>query len=57
MWSLKRNDKSELTKQKETCRLRKETYGCPVEGIVVESGKGINTLLFFKMDNQQRPSV
>ena len=27
MWNLKRNDASELTKQKETHRLRNQTYG------------------------------
>ena len=28
MWNLKRNDTNELIKQKETHRLRKQTYGC-----------------------------
>ena len=28
MWNLKRNDTSELTKQKESHRLRNQTYGC-----------------------------
>ena len=28
MWNLKRNDASEVTKQKETHRLRNQTYGC-----------------------------
>ena len=28
MWDLKRNDTSELTKQKESHRLRNQTYGC-----------------------------
>ena len=28
MWTLKRNDTSEVTKQKETHRLREQTYGC-----------------------------
>ena len=27
-WDLKRNDKNELTKQRETHRLREQTYGC-----------------------------
>ena len=43
-----------FTKQKETHRLRKWTYGCHGEGIVRDSGKVMYTLLF-KMDNQQRP--
>ena len=30
MWNLKRNDINELTKQKETHRLRERTYGCQV---------------------------
>ena len=35
MWNLKRNDTNELTRQKETHRLRKQTYGCQGgEGIV-----------------------
>ena len=28
MWNLKRNNTNELMKQKETHRLRKQTYGC-----------------------------
>ena len=28
MWNIKRNDTNELTKQKETHRLREETCGC-----------------------------
>ena len=31
MWTLKRNDTNELTKQKETHRLREQTYGCQGE--------------------------
>ena len=33
MWNLKRNDTIELTKQKETCRLREQTYGFREEGV------------------------
>ena len=36
MWNPKRNDTNELTKQKETHRLRKLTYSCQGEGIVRE---------------------
>ena len=32
MHNLKRNDSNELTKQKETHRLRERTYGCQAEG-------------------------
>ena len=32
MWNLKRNDKNEIIKQKETHRLREQTYGFPEEG-------------------------
>ena len=32
MWNLKRNDTIELTKQKETHRLREQTYGCQAKG-------------------------
>ena len=32
MWNLKGNDTNELTKQKETHRLRERTYGCLGEG-------------------------
>ena len=39
MWNLKRNDTNVLTKQKETHRLRKWTYGCWGKGIVREFGK------------------
>ena len=28
MWNLKRTDTNELTKQKETHRLREQSYGC-----------------------------
>ena len=28
MWTLKRNDTNELTKQKQTHRLREQSYGC-----------------------------
>ena len=54
MWTLKRNDTNELTKQKETHRLREWTYGGGGlgegwgEGIVREFGMGMYTLLYFK---------
>ena len=32
MWNLKRNDRNELIKQKETHRLREGIYGCRKEG-------------------------
>jgi len=48
MWNLKRNDKNELTKQKETHRLRKQTHGCWGAGIVKNFRKVMYTLLYFK---------
>ena len=45
MWNLKRNDKNELTKQKETHRLRKQTHGCWGAGIVKNFRKVMYTLL------------
>ena len=48
MWELKRNDTNELTKQKETHRLRKRTHGCREEGIVKDFGKVMYTLLYLK---------
>ena len=48
MWNLKRNDTNELTKQKETHRLKAWTYGCWGEGIVREFGKVMYTLLYSK---------
>ena len=47
MWSLKRKDANELTKHKETHRLRKQTYG-EGEGIVREFGTDMYTLLYLK---------
>ena len=47
MWNLKRNDTNELTKQKESHRLREGTYGCRRE-IVKEFGTVIYTLLYLK---------
>ena len=44
-WNLKRNDANEFTKQKETHRLRKQTYSCQGEGIVREFGMDGYTLL------------
>ena len=46
MWNLKRNDTDERTKQKETHRLREQTYGCQGEGPVREFGMGIYTPLY-----------
>ena len=46
--NLKRNDTNELTKQKETHRLRKWTHGCQWEWIVKDFGKVIYTLLYLK---------
>ena len=37
-----------LTKQKETHRLRKQTYGCWRKGIVRDFGKVMYTLLYSK---------
>ena len=48
MWNLKRNDTNELTKQKETHRLREWAYGCQGEGIVREFGIDMYTLLYLK---------
>ena len=48
MWNLKINDTNELTKQKETHRLREGIYGCREEGIVREFGMDMYTLLYFK---------
>ena len=60
MWNRKRNDTNELTKQKETHRLRKLTHGCQGwvegrgggggrgEGIFKEFGKVMYTLLYLK---------
>ena len=39
MWNLKGNDTNELTKQKETHRLRKQTYGCWGKGQLGSSGR------------------
>ena len=58
MWNLKRNDANELAKQKETHRLREQTYGCQrrIEG---RDGKGVWSgnvhTTIFEMDSQQRP--
>ena len=48
MWNLKREDTNELTKQEETHRLRKQTYGCRGKGTVREFGKVMYTLLYVK---------
>ena len=41
MWNQKRNNRNELTKQKETHRLRKQTYGCRGEESVRDFGKAM----------------
>ena len=48
MWNLKRNNTNELTKQKETHRLRKQTHGSQGERIVKVFGKVKYTLLYLK---------
>ena len=52
MWTLKGDDTNELTKQKETHRLRERTYGNQWdiwgEGIVWEFGMDMYTLLYLK---------
>ena len=48
MWNLNRNDTTELTKQKETHRLRERAYGCQGKGIVRELGMDRYTLLYLK---------
>ena len=53
----KRNDTNELTKQKETHRLRERAYGCQGEGIVREFGMGHVHTTIFSMDHQQGPIV
>ena len=53
IWDLKRNDTNELTKKKETHRLRKQTHGCQGEGIVKDFGKVMHTLLYLKWINNK----
>ena len=51
MWNIKGNYTNELTKEKETHRLRKETYGCGGgwgAGIVMKLGMDMYTLLYLK---------
>ena len=52
MCNLTRNDTNELTKQKQTHRLREWAYGCQGKGegdsIVREFGTGMYTLLYLK---------
>ena len=62
MWNLKRNDTNELTKEKETSRLREETSSCQQWGVGkdVRKGQGVwdqHDPGIFKMDNQQEPAV
>ena len=52
MWNLKRNDTNELTKQKETHRLRKRTYGCWGEGIVRKFGMDMYHCFISSLLNQ-----
>ena len=58
MYNLKRNDTDELTKQKETHKLRERTYGCWGkewgEGIVKEFGMGMYTLLYLKWKTRKK---
>ena len=48
MWNLKINHTNELTKQKETHRLSKLTYGYQGEGTVRKFGIFMCTLLYLK---------
>ena len=48
MCDLQRNDTGELTKQKETHRLRKQSYSGQGKGRVRESGMVMHTLLYLK---------
>ena len=48
MWNLKRNDTHELTKRKETHKLRKQTHGAGGEGTVKNFGRVMYTLLYLK---------
>ena len=59
MWNLKGNDTNELTKQKQTNRLREWTYGCWEEGWGKRQGvwEGHEHTAVFKMDKQQGPTV
>ena len=57
MWNLKRNDANELTKQKETYRLRESVYGCQGEGKVRECGMDMHTLLYLNADSQLARTV
>ena len=57
MWNLKRNDTNELTKQKETHRLRKPTHGCRGEGAVRDFGKDMYTLLCLEWVTSGGPSA
>ena len=44
-----------FTKQKETHRLRKQTYGCHGEGVVRDFGKVMYTLLYLKWITNKGP--
>ena len=48
MCNIKRNDTNELTKQKETQRLREQTYGCQGDGTVSKFATDRCTLLYLK---------
>ena len=54
MWNVK--EMIQMNLQKETHRLRKQTYGCQGKGTVRDFGNVISTAIF-KMGNQQRPIV
>ena len=41
MWNLKRNNTNSLTKQKETHRLREQTYSCQGEGLGGRDSYGV----------------
>ena len=59
MWNPERNDTSELTKQKETRRLREGTYSCCGaawgKGVVWEFGMDMYTLLYSKWITNKNP--
>ena len=58
MWNLKINYIDELIKQKETHRLREQTYGCQGEEHVEEIVRKFEwDKHLFKVDNQQGPTV
>ena len=56
MWILKRKDTDELTKQKETHRLREQTYGCLGKDVRGRASWGVWNVTL-KMDSQQEPTL